>query len=179
MPTSPRHYQDNFRKDARTDDVFRKPKDMVKHDVFSEKRKEQYKKYITFFRLNPVLFIKHYFGIKLFPYQILMIWVLQRSNLGYIVASRAAAKSWIIAVWSLTLAVLYPGLQVVIVAKTLKQGGIILSEKLRSLVSTYPNVAREVKSITTNANTYEAIFHCGSTIKVVPSNESARGKKLP
>jgi len=172
-----RNYENSFKKNARTSDSSRNPKDMVKRGILSEERKSRYISWITFFRRNPVYFIESYFGIKLFPYQILMIWILQRSTLAYIVASRAAAKSWIIAVWALTLAVLYPGMQVIIVSKTLRQGGIILGEKLRMLINKHPNVAREVKSITTNSNIYEAIFHCGSTIKVVPAAESARGNR--
>lgn len=171
------NYKNDFSKNASTQDVHRKPKEMVKRSNFEGKRIEKYKKWITFFRRNPHRFIESYFGIRLFPYQILMIWMLQRSTLAYFVASRAAAKTWLIAVWSLTLAVLYPQIKVIVVAKTIKQGGIILSEKLTSLRDTYPNVAREIRTITTNANTYEAIFHNGSTIKVVPSSESARGNR--
>lgn len=171
-----KNYEDSYRKDTSTQDVFRKRKDMVKRDVYSRDRIERYKRYITFFRLNPAIFIKKYFGIHLHPYQVLMIWILQRSTLAYIVASRAAAKTWLIAVWSLTLAVLYPGIKIIVCAKTIKQGAIILSEKLTSLRDTYPNVAREIISITANANVNEAIFRNGSTIKVVPSSENSRGK---
>ena len=118
-----------------------------------------------------------YFGIHLHVYQILMIWVLQRSNLAYIVASRASAKTWIIAVWSCALAVLYPGIKIIVCAKTLKQGGIIISEKIMQLRKEHHNLEREIESITANPNTYECIFHNGSTIRVVPSSESARGNR--
>jgi hypothetical protein len=150
---------------------------MVRHQEIEGARKERLKRWITFFRRNPHRFIEDYFGIKLHPYQVLIIWILQRSNLAYIVASRAAAKTWIIAVWSLTLAVLYPGIQIIVCSKTLKQGGILISEKLTMLRNNYPNVAREIHTMTANANTYEAIFKCGSTIRVVPSSESSRGNR--
>lgn len=178
MSTSPRAFQNNYRKDSKSQDISIHPKSMTKSSVIEGERKERLKRWITFFRRNPVRFISDYFGIKLFPYQMLMIWVLQRSNLAYIVASRASAKTWVIAVWSLTLAVLYPGIKIICSAKTLKQGGILLSEKLTSLRDTYPNVAREITKITTNANTYEAIFACGSSIKIVASSESSRGKNV-
>jgi len=170
-----RPYKTQAVKDLQSQNLFVKPKNMIRSEDLSDARKEQYKKWITFFRRNPHRFIEMYFDIKLHPFQILMIWILQRSNLAYIVASRAASKSWIIAVWALTLAVLYPGIKVICCSKTLKQGGIIISEKLTSLRDEHPNVAREIKSITANANTYDVIFHCGSTIKVVPSSESSRG----
>ena len=177
MSTSPRPYRNKELKSTTSKNPFIRPKNMVLSKEIEGERKEHLKRWITFFRRNPHRFIEMYFGIKLHPYQILMIWILQRSNLAYIVASRAAAKTWIIAVWSLTLCVLYPGIKVICCSKTLKQGGIIISEKLRSLQDNYPNVAREISSITANANVYEAIFHCGSSIKVVPSSESSRGNR--
>jgi len=171
------NFVNSTKNNSKKTDVFVQKKDMVKHDDLEEERKERFKRWITFFRRNPHRLIETYFGIKLFPFQILMIWILQRSNLAYIVASRAAGKSWLIAIWSLTLSVLYPGIKIVICARTLKQGGIILSEKLVSLRDSFQNVAREIRSITTNSNTYEAIFHNGSTIKVVPSSENSRGNR--
>jgi hypothetical protein len=177
MATSPRPYKNQETKALTSQDQFIKPKEMVRVKKIEGARKERMKRWITFFRRNPHRFITEYFGIKLHPFQVLMIYVLQKSNLAYIVASRAASKTWIIAVWALTLAVLYPGIKIIVCSKTLKQGGILLSEKLNSFISSYPNVAREIKSITTNANTYEAIFHCGSSIRVVPSSESARGNR--
>ncbi len=149
---------------------------MVKRDGLNKEKKERLKRHITFFRLNPHIFIKSYFGIHLYPYQTLMIWVLQRSSLAYIVASRAIGKTWLIAVWSLTLSVLYPGIKVIVCAKTIRQGALIL-EKLTSLKDTHPNVAREISNITMNANVNECLFRNGSTIKVVPSNENSRGNR--
>ena len=172
-----RPFQQDYIKNANIQSVFKKTKSSVRHDIIQGERREQYKKWITFYRRNPHRFIKDYFGITLFPYQILIIWILQKSNLAYIVASRAAGKTWLIAVWALTLCVLYPGIKVVVCAKTLKQGGVILSEKLTQLRDTYPNVQREIDKITSNANVYEAMFHCGSTIQVVPSSESARNRR--
>lgn len=171
------NYQRPEIKNTKSKNLFKRPKNMVKASELTEQRLYRSREWVTFFRRNPHRFIEMYFGIRLFPYQVLIIWMLQRSSLAYIVASRAAAKSWIIAVWALTLCVLYPGIKVVAVSKTLKQGAIILSEKLKSLQDTHPNVAREIKSITTNANVNEAIFHNGSTIKVVPASESARGAR--
>ena len=177
MPTSPRPFRNQFRKDAKSDDIFSQPKDMVMHTDLEGERRERFKRWVTFFRRNPHRFITDYFGIHLYPYQILMIYVLQRSNLAYIVASRASAKTWLIAVWSLALAVLYPGIKIIVCAKTLKQGGILISEKIRQLQDTYPNVAREIRSLTANANVYEVTLQCGSTIKVVPSSDSSRGNR--
>jgi len=170
-------FQSDARKNSNTGDVFEKRKDMVRHDVLEGERKERMKRWITFWRRNPHRFIEDYLGVRLYPYQVLMIWMLQKSDLAYIVASRASAKSWLIAVWSLTLGILYPGMKVVICAKTLKQGGIIISEKMNMLRNSHPNVAREIKKLVSNNNEYQVILHNGSSIIVVPSSESARGNR--
>jgi len=176
VATSSRPYQNEYRRNARSSDAFKRPKSMTRSQVLEGERKEKMKRWITFFRRNPHRFIKDYFGITLYPYQILMIWVLQRSNMAYIVASRAAAKTFIIAVWAMTLAVLYPGMKVKTCSRTLKQGGLII-KKIEELMQDYPNVAREIHKTTSNQNNYLCEFRCGSTIEAVPSSESARGNR--
>jgi hypothetical protein len=176
MATSPRAYKNSERKAASSQNPFVKPKNMVRSSTIEGERKERMKRWITFMRRNPNYLIRDYFGIKLHPFQILMIWVLQRSNLAYIVAARAASKTFIIAIWSLVLCVLYPGIRVITVSKTLKQGSLIIG-KIEELRHKHPNIWREIETCTVNANGAEVKFHCGSNIKAVPSSESARGEK--
>jgi hypothetical protein len=175
MPNPFRPYKNQERKDINSQNLFVRPKSMVRSADILDDRRSRYKRWITFFRRNPHRFIELYFGIKLYPYQILMIYALQKSNFAYIVASRATAKTWIIAVWTLTLAVLYPGIKIIACSKTIKQGGLIVSEKISALSNTYPNVAREIDHISISSNLCEAIFHNGSSIRVVPSADTARG----
>lgn len=44
MPSSPRPFQNNFRKSAKTDDIFRKPKDMTLQSSLEGERKERFKR---------------------------------------------------------------------------------------------------------------------------------------
>ena len=178
MATSPRNWKNQAKKDLNSKNSFVRPKSMVRSSVIEGERKERMKRWITFMRRNPNYLIRDYFGITLHPFQILMIWVLQRSTLAYIVAARAASKTFIIAIWSLCLCVLYPGIKVITVSKTLKQGSLIIG-KLEELRHKYPNVGREIEKLTINPNGAEVVFHCGSYIKAVPSSESARGERLP
>jgi hypothetical protein len=176
MATSPRNWKSAEVKALNSQNSFIRPKSMVRSSVIEGENKERMKRWITFFRRNPNYLIRDYFGITLHPFQILMIWVLQRSTLGYIVAARAASKTFIIAIWALVLCVLYPGIKVVTVSKTLKQGSLIVG-KLDELRHKFPNVDREIESLTINANGAFVQFNCGSTIKAVPSSESARGNR--
>lgn len=92
------------------------------------------------------------------------------------IAARASAKTWLVGVLAVAIAILYPNSQVVVVASTKDQAGVIVEDKIKSLRDNYPNVAREISNITTNLNKWAVDFHNGSTIKVVPSRDSARGK---
>ena len=109
MSTSLRYYKNQESKNLSSQDSFSRPKTMVRSSTLEGERKERMKRWVTFFRRNPNYLIRDYFGITLYPNQILMIWTLQKSTLAYIVAARAAAKTFIIAIWAMVLAVLYPG----------------------------------------------------------------------
>jgi hypothetical protein len=176
MPTLIRPYQNKEIKNNHSKNPFLRSKNMVRQEILEGEHKERMKRWITFFRKNPVRLIFDYFGIHLHPFQVLMIWVLQKSNLAYIVASRAASKTFIIAIWAMTLCVLYPGIKVVVCAKTLKQGSLIIG-KIKELQSQHPNVNREIQSLTINANDASVYFQNGSYIKAVPSTESSRGNR--
>lgn len=156
--------------------IFQERKSRTAKEMSAERR-QKIILWNTFFRRNPNRFISTYLGIKLHPYQKLIIWMLQRSKLGYIVASRATAKSFIIALWSTVLAILYPNIIVVIASKTLSQSGNVIKEKIKYFYDNFPNVRREIYSITTNPNSYECIFHNGSVIRAVVSNENSRSKR--
>jgi hypothetical protein len=176
MATSPRKFKTNESKALVSQNPFIQPKSMIRSSVIEGERKEKIKRWITFMRRNPNYLIRDYFEITLHPFQILMIWVLQKSTLAYIVAARAASKTFIIAIWSLVLCVLYPGIKVITVSKTLKQGSLIVG-KIEELRHKYPNINREIETLTINPNGAEVKFRCGSNIKAVPSSESARGNR--
>jgi hypothetical protein len=172
MPIKPSFFQG---KNIQTQGLFKQRKDMTIHEEVTLEKRQKFKLWITFYRRNLVRFIETYFEIKLHPYQKIMIWLLQRSNLAYIVASRASAKTWVVAVYSLAMATLYPGIKLKICAKTMKQASEILKDKLQSLRDTHPMINRELDTIICNANGNEANFFNGSMITVVPSSDSARG----
>lgn len=157
-------------------DIFRERKARTAKELTQERR-DKIIRWNTFFRRNPNRFISFALGIKLYPYQKILIWMLQRSKLAYIVASRATAKSFIIGLWSIVLSILYPGIIVVIASKTLSQSGNVIKEKVRYFYDNFPNVRREIASITCNPNSYECVFHNGSVIRAVVSNENSRSKR--
>lgn len=172
-----RPYQDDYRKDSKTKNVFRKRKDMrLSSDIENEKR-ENIILWNHFFRRNIHRFVEMYMGIKLFPYQILWLWLMNQSDVFVAIASRASAKSFLVAVFSIAQCILYPGSEVVIGASTIKQAGLILSSKVTALRNQSPILQREIVSLTANLNNYEAVFANGSKMIVVAANEGGKGNR--
>lgn len=70
--------------------------------------------WITFFRKNLHRFVKDYLGITLHWYQMIMIYLMGINDFIVIIASRASAKSWIIALYACCRCILYPNTMVVL-----------------------------------------------------------------
>ena len=177
MVTTLRPYKNQELKNLKSQDVFVRPKNMVIAKELDQDRINRLKDWITFFRRNQHIFIEDYMGVKLYPYQKLIIYAMQQSDLSYIIAARASAKSWLASVFAISQCILYPGSEVVIVAKTLRQAGLIVSKKISTLMDESPNIRREILKFTSTINSYIVEFRCGSTITVVASSENSRGNR--
>lgn len=95
-----------------------------------------------------------------------------------IIASRAASKSFIIAIFACCRAILYPGSLVVIASGTKGQGKLIVSEKIQSeLMRFSPVLKYEIESIRTTGNEVTVNFRNTSKITVVPATDNARGHR--
>jgi hypothetical protein len=150
---------------------------MVTDKEMTEAKKNRLKSWVTFYRKNPSYFVEHYMGVTLFPYQRFWINLMAHSTEFVAIASRASAKSWLIAVYAIARCILYPGTTVALASSTKAQAGLIISEKAKSLSDEYPNINREVSNIVTNQNKWEMTFYNGSKINVVVSGESGRGHR--
>ena len=150
---------------------------MITSGKMDEQKKNRIKDWVTFYRLNINYFIEHYMGVKLHFYQRVWVHQMNTSTEFLAVASRAVAKTWLTAVYSIARCILYPGTDIVVASSTKKQAGIIISEKCQNLYDNHPNIRRETKSITANNNNYEMRFKNGSKIWIVVSGESARGNR--
>lgn len=176
MATSPRPYQNNFKKYAGHANQFKAPKNMVKEKDRTEQWKDNIIDWNTYYRRNVHRFIQHYFGVQLYWYQILWIYFMSISEAFVTIASRASAKSWLIALFALARGTLWPNSEIVVVASTQKQAGIILGKIARFRMD-YPNIAREIADFANTNNNRVCTLHNGSTIKVVACNEGGRGER--
>jgi hypothetical protein len=132
----------------------------------------------TFFRRNLHLFAITYLGLSLHLYQIILLYLMGTCSLFVLVAARASAKSYLIAIYSCCKAILYPGSRIVVASATKQQAKLIVTEKIKSeLMNASPNLRREIISIKDNQNEVIVFFRNGSTLVVVPALETARGHR--
>jgi len=142
----------------------------------SEKNVAHFIDWITFFRRNLHRFASDYLGIKLFLYQTIMLYLMGISNFFVVIASRASAKSFIIALYACCRCILYPGSMIVIASSTKGQSKLIISEKIqKELLNMSPKLRNEIKRIKDNQSEIIVFFKNNSTITVVPASENARG----
>ncbi len=153
------------------------PVKMLTEKEMTQSKKDRLKSWVTLYRDTPSIFVEHYMGVKLFPYQRYWINIMSKSTEFLGIASRASAKSWIVAVYTIARCILYPGTTVALLSSTKAQAGLIISEKCVALRDEHPNIARECENIVTNQNKWEMTFYNGSKISVVISGDGGRGHR--
>lgn len=126
-------------------------------------------------RRNPHLFAEEYLGLDLFLFQYFLLWAMNKFSFFMYIASRGQGKSYIIAIYSVARAILYPNSNIVLASGTRGQARLIITEKILNLKSNSPNLAREIAEFKTGANETYVLFKNGSKITAVTSGDSARG----
>lgn len=137
---------------------------------------DHFMQWITFFRRNLHRFAIDYLGLKLHLYQIIMLYLMGVYNFIVVIASRASAKSFMIALYSCCICILYPNSMIVLTSATKNQARLLVSEKIeKELMPYYPNLRKEISKITNNQSEIIVYFKNHSTITVVIANDNARG----
>lgn len=178
----------------RKNDIIHEPKKHYKNRNADERQSELYKKFpsdsflgsevnvdhfmqwVTFFRRNLHRFAMDYLGLKLHLYQIIMLYLMGVNQFIVVIASRASAKSFIIALYACCRCILYPGSWIVLSSATKGQSKLLVSEKIqKELMNLSPALRKEILKIKDNQNEVIVYFRNHSTITVVPASENGRG----
>jgi len=132
----------------------------------------------TFYKRNLHRFVEHYLGLEMHLYQVIILYLMNLFPTICLIASRAAAKSYLIAIFACCKAILYPHSQIVIASGTKGQSKLIVSEKIKKeLLRDSPILRKEISTIKDSNNDVEVIFKNGSSIVVVPATDNARGHR--
>ena len=157
-------------------------------DGFTQKQKENAKKWITRYRRNWDLFAEEVLQIKLYPLQKFSLHMMGVSLEYDEIATRGSAKSFRVALGALCAFCLYPYSEIVITSSTVPQASKLVEKKMRDelikKLSPYLLYMYEHEYIViTKSNTSDGGSYTienklnGSTIKVMPCLDSARGER--
>ena len=153
----------------------------------SENTKEKVKKWISRYRRNWDIYVEEVYQIKLYPIQKIMLHLMGVSDIFFAICTRGAAKSFLVALGALCCFDLWPYSEIVITSSTLGQAAKLVEKKMRDEIikklSPYLLYKYEheyiiiVKSSSSGDGGYLVENKLnGSTIKVLPCLDSARGK---
>lgn len=171
--TSPKHYK-NRNADERQRELYKK----FSPDSFlgKESNVDHFMQWMTFFRRNLHRFAMDYLGLKLHLYQIIMLFLMGINQFIVVIASRASAKSFIIALYACCRCILYPNSLIVLSSSTKGQSKLLVSEKIqKELMNLSPALRKEIARVKDNQNEVIVYFRNHSTITVVPASENGRG----
>lgn len=148
------------------------------HFLGNAKNLDHFYRWNTFFRRNYHRFATDYLKLKLYDYQTLALYQMGINNMNVIIASRATAKSFIIALYACIRCILYPNTKILLSSATKGQSELIVTEKIETeLMSWSPMLAKEIESIKNNQHKVIVKFRNKSRIVVVVANENARGNR--
>ncbi len=152
------------------------------------KQKSNVKKWTTRYRRNWDLFVEEVLGIKLYPIQKIMIHMMGISDLFFAIATRGAAKSFLVGIGAICELCLKSYSEIVITSSTIPQAAKLVEKKIRDeiikklspyLLYMYQHEYIVItKSTTSDGGAYIVENKLnGSTITVLPCLDSSRGRQ--
>jgi hypothetical protein len=129
----------------------------------------------SFYRENPHRFAHDYLGINLKTFQMILIFMMDKMSFFMYLAARGQGKSFIISIYAIIRAILYPNSQIIIASGTKNQAALIVKQYIEKMRRNSPNLAKEIMKINTGKDECSVIFFNGSTIEAVVSTDGSRG----
>lgn len=145
-----------------------------------ERLDEGVKIWVSFYRQNIHRFAIDYLGIQLKPFQVVLLYMIERNLKSCLITSRGLGKSWLIALYCCCRAILYPGQKIIVSCETKEQSRNLIREKIvNELMNMSPNLKKEInpREIKIGTNESYVKFKNGSTITAINASENTRGKR--
>ena len=152
-----------------------KPRKMNSKDAHSNLL-DGVKIWVEYWRKNPHRFVEDYLQLSLFPFQKILIYMMNICNIYVFIATRGLGKTYLTAIFCVTRCILYPGTKVVLASGNKKQAGEVLA-KIEELRHSSVALDREVDYIKQSLDNQICMFHNGSFIVATTSGDGARGKR--
>jgi len=129
---------------------------------------EEWKKFISYYRIYLDKFAIEILGLKLHLFQRLILRAMARYQYVMLICCRGLGKSWISAVFFVCSAILYKGLKCGIASGQGQQARNVIVQKIKGELANNPNIAREIIfPINTGASDCVVNFRNGSEIRAI------------
>ncbi len=145
-----------------------------------ERLNEGIKIWTAFYRQNIHRFVADYLGIQLKPFQVVLLYMIEKNLRSCLITSRGLGKSWLVALYCCCRAILYPGQKIVVSTETKEQSRNLIREKIvNELMNMSPNLRKEINPRDVKIGTNESYvkFKNGSTITAINASENTRGRR--
>lgn len=148
----------------------------VKAKTLVEKYEDNFEQWVAYWRENLHRFIVEYLGLTLYDFQKVVIYSMSKSSNYIYVRSRGLAKSTIALLFAVGMAILYPGLKILVVCPVKSQSKQFL-KKINDFLKISPNLRKEINEDEIKLGTNESSipFHNGSEIITAVYSENSLG----
>ena len=165
-------------KDYISDEVIKSPH--RKRENLSARKKDRFeegmKLWTSFYRANLHRFCIDYLQLNLYPFQIIMLYLMNIMYSTCFICARGLSKSYTTAVFLCARAILYPGQLIIVSCTTKEQSRALVREKIsKELMKQSPMLRKEIKDIKVGTNETCVYFKNGSTIQAINASENTRG----
>lgn len=144
----------------------------------SQEHCEHFILWVTYWRKNPHRFCRDYLKLSLHWYQAVLLYLMFHCTFIVLIAARASAKSYLIAIYAVCRSILYPNSRVVLTSGVRGQSKLIVTEKIQQeLWNKSPTLRREIRQIKVSQNDVGVYFKCGSSIETVTCSDNALGHR--
>lgn len=133
----------------------------------------------SYYRANIHRFVEDYLHIQLKLFQILLLYMMNKSSTFVFIAARGLGKTFLSAVFCCARCILYPGTKICIASGTRGQGFGVIEKILSEIKDNSPELRAEINWDETSLNntTAKLVFRNSSFIKIVTAGDSSRGNR--
>ena len=129
---------------------------------------EAWTEFISYYRYYVDEFACDVLGLRLFPFQRLILRAMARYQNSMLIACRGLGKSYIVAVFYICVAILYPNIKLGIASGNSQQARNVIIQKIKGELSKNESIAREIKfPIRTSDGDCVVEFKNGSEIRAI------------
>ena len=131
----------------------------------------------AYYRHNIHRFCEDFLYIKLKLFQKILLYAMNANDAFFFIAARSIGKTFLVALFSVCRAILYPKTKIICCSYTYKQGREIILKITDDFMQRSPLLRNEILKTSVGQNDCSVYFKNGSWIRVVVSGESARGAR--